>query len=224
MYHGKSKLSTLQREACRIITISMWKNSTDTSSNSDGTRKTRMEQLALIDCGVTIEPQQNWEWYTPREIIEAARSFFGRIDLDPASSDLAQTAVCANKYYTLRDNGLTQPWAGRIWLNPPFTRGVIEAFVDKLIVELDDKVDQALVLTHNCTETEWWQKLADRAAAIAFPAKRLRFWGPLREADNNPRGQTIFYLANRSLRLCGKLRFASYFKPFGFVSMGRNWP
>lgn len=33
------------------------------------------------------------EWITPPYILEAARSSYGPIELDPASSDLAQTVV-----------------------------------------------------------------------------------------------------------------------------------
>ena len=45
--------------------------------------------------------------YTP-EYIEAARIVLGSIDLDPASSDIANQLVRAKKYYTIADNGLNQ--------------------------------------------------------------------------------------------------------------------
>lgn len=56
------------------------------------------------------------EWYTPAEFIEAARRVMGEIDLDPASSDIAQETVKANKYYTIDDDGLEQEWSGRVWI------------------------------------------------------------------------------------------------------------
>ena len=40
------------------------------------------------------------EWYTPPDYIEAARTVMGEIDVDPASSDLAQRTVQAAKYFT----------------------------------------------------------------------------------------------------------------------------
>lgn len=61
----------------------------------------------------------NNEWYTPKEIIDAAREVMGEIDLDPASSELANKTVRAEKFYTINSDGLTKEWHGRIWLNPP---------------------------------------------------------------------------------------------------------
>ena len=61
----------------------------------------------------------NNEWYTPGYIIEAAKKVLGTIDLDPASSDIANSIIKANIYYTIENDGLTKEWFGNIWLNPP---------------------------------------------------------------------------------------------------------
>ncbi len=44
----------------------------------------------------------NNEWYTPNYIIDAARKTMGSIDLDPASSAIANQTVMAKKYYHQR--------------------------------------------------------------------------------------------------------------------------
>lgn len=59
------------------------------------------------------------EHYSNREIIEAARSVLGGIDLDPASCAEANREVRASCYYTKEVDGLALPWFGRVWLNPP---------------------------------------------------------------------------------------------------------
>ena len=79
----------------------------------------------------------NNQWFTPDEYIELARDVLGTIDLDPATHALAQERVKAAKFFTEDDDGLTQEWRGRVWLNPPYSQPDIGLFVDKLIDEIE---------------------------------------------------------------------------------------
>ena len=54
-------------------------------------------------------------WLSPRRLIEALGSF----DLDPCAPAVRPWAT-AKHHYTILDNGLAQPWRGRVWLNPPY--------------------------------------------------------------------------------------------------------
>ncbi|XGV94421.1 MAG: DNA N-6-adenine-methyltransferase (plasmid) [Leptolyngbya sp. BL-A-14] len=71
------------------------------------------------DCKVQHSSDSN-EWYTPAFWVSLARLLMGGIDLDPASSAEAQSWIQAANYYTREDDGLQQPWWGRLWLNPPY--------------------------------------------------------------------------------------------------------
>lgn len=153
-------------------------------------------QLLLLDLPCPVEDPDSNEWYTPRSIIEAARYAMGSIDLDPASCEEAQQIVQAGRYFTKAEDGLVQPWAGNVWLNPPYGRGLIEEWVEKAIYEMEFmRTNQIIMLVNNCTETEWFQSLLDEAHAVCFPCGRIEFWGPNRRFGSGWNGQAIFWLA-----------------------------
>lgn len=164
----------------------------------------------------------NCEWYTPSHIVEAARSVMGKIDLDPASCEEANRIVKATTFYTKEQDGLSREWKGRVWLNPPYGRGAIDPFVEKLIESnLIGAVETAIVLTNNCSDTEWWQRLANAASAICFLRGRLRFWGPQERGNSPTQGQTVMLLSNLpTVGLRGfpcRSRFIQLFSPLGAV-------
>lgn len=112
------------------------------------------------------------EWYTPLEIIEAARRVMGGIDLDPASSAEANARVASAFYFSRADNGLAQQWFGRVWLNAPFADNA--AFVGKLLAEhAAGRVVQACVITFASLDTAWARRLM--AFARWYPEGRVAY-------------------------------------------------
>lgn len=151
------------------------------------------------------------EWHTPKEYIDAARAVLKTIDLDPASNDIAQETVKATKYYTAQQDGLKQQWSGKVWLNPPYTSGLIDKFVFKLLTHYENKeVLEAIVLTNNATETRWFQAIA-KVGLCLFPSKRIRFLTSSGQAGSPLQGQAVFYLGDNSHE------FIAHFRQFGLI-------
>jgi hypothetical protein len=153
----------------------------------------------------------NNEWYTPEAIITAARAVLGCIDLDPASSEIANRVVKAKQIFTAESDGLAQEWPiGRIWMNPPYAQPLMGKFASRLAAEVN-RGSEAIVLVNNATETNWFQIMAAECSAICFPQSRIKFLDP----DGNPgaplQGQAIIY--------CGETPdlFAAEFSGFGLV-------
>ena len=110
------------------------------------------------------------EWYTPPEIIAAATKVLGRIDLDPASSKIANERVKAVRIFTIDDDGLSQEWRGQVWLNHPFSKINNPLWIKKLEAEYEVKrVTEACCITYAATSEKWFQPLAKRPQCYLCP-------------------------------------------------------
>jgi ParB family chromosome partitioning protein len=153
------------------------------------------------------------EWYTPSNLIECARSFMGAIDLDPASSALANETVRALTWYGVEQDGLAQRWHGRVWMNPPYARMLIDRFVDRLMeCHLAGDVPEALILVNNATDTRWFHHLqsAPHRHTLAL-SYRVKFVSPEGRDPNAMQGQVVVYLGSR------RAEFALAFSAHGVV-------
>lgn len=154
------------------------------------------------------------EWYTPKEYIEVARAFLGEIDLDPASSEFAQKTVQAGKFYTINDDGLNQRWIGRVYCNPPYSQPHIKHFSFKLVSDfINGDITEAIMLTHNYTDTEWFHHLAGACTAICFTRGRIAFLDPNGKKAAPTQGQAFFYFGPTS-----KIQdFKNHFGKYGLI-------
>lgn len=102
---------------------------------------------------------------TPRFILDA----LGQFDLDPCAAD-TRPWDCAQVNWTEAQDGLSMPWFGRVWLNPPFHRYHVGQWVTRMAEH-----DRGIALLHARTEAEWFRPIWERAAAILFLFGRLTF-------------------------------------------------
>lgn len=66
---------------------------------------------------------KNDEWLTPPEIL----CKLGEFDLDPCAPHPDRSPwPTARQHYHKELDGLSQPWFGRVWLNPPFGREAVK--------------------------------------------------------------------------------------------------
>ena len=70
-------------------------------------------------CAGIILQSRTPEWTTPSHVLTVVTSMLGGgIDLDPCADDGHN--VPATRHYRSQDDGLTKPWHGRVFMNPPY--------------------------------------------------------------------------------------------------------
>lgn len=139
------------------------------------------------------------EWYTPGHIVARVQAALGGIDLDPCAD--AERSVPAERHYTADDDGLGRPWSGRVYMNPPYGRG-IDAWIERLCDHYArGYVSEAVALVPARVDTQWWKRL--KAFPVCFLEGRLNF----SEHENSaPFPSAVVYL--------GQTR-AAFFAAFG---------
>jgi len=104
-------------------------------------------------------------WLTPPDFLRTLGSF----DLDPCACDEPRPWATAARHIVAAEDGLSQSWAGRVWLNPPYG-----AATGRWLARLADHGD-GIALVFARTDTAWFQEIAPRADALLFLSGRLTF-------------------------------------------------
>jgi hypothetical protein len=129
-----------------------------------GNQIARTAQRTVIDLSVPPS-KRNDRWLTPPEVVEA----LGEFDLDPCG---APGHVLAKTTYLQEfgDDGLRDPWFGRVWLNPPYGR-TMRAWVERLV---EHGTGTALIPV--AAGTKLWQEVVFlEASAVHFYRHRIKF-------------------------------------------------
>lgn len=107
----------------------------------------------------------NDEWLTPPELLRA----LGPFELDPCAPVVRPWDTAA-RHYTVEDDGLSIPWGGRVWLNPPFGKEAV-----KWLRRLRDH-GNGIALVPARTETEmFFETVWGHADGVLFLKSRPHF-------------------------------------------------
>lgn len=109
-------------------------------------------------------------WATPQDFFDQLNAEFG-FTLDVCAT--ADNAKC-ERFYTKEDDGLTQPWTGRVWMNPPYGR-TIGHWMRKAYLSAQQGAT-VVCLVPARTDTAWWHDYAAKGN-VRFIRGRLKFGG-----------------------------------------------
>lgn len=108
---------------------------------------------------------------TPKYLFDKISSIFN-FSLDVCA--LPENAKCEN-YYTPKDDGLSKPWMGGVWCNPPYGRE-ISSWVKKAYEESQKEYNSfVLMLLPARTDTKWWWDWVQGKATLFFIKGRVKF-------------------------------------------------
>ena len=108
---------------------------------------------------------------TPKYLFDKISSIFN-FSLDVCA--LPENAKCEN-YYTPKDDGLSKPWMGGVWCNPPYGRE-ISSWVKKAYEESQKEYNSfVLMLLPARTDTKWWWEYVQGKATLFFIKGRVKF-------------------------------------------------
>lgn len=118
-------------------------------------------------------------WTTPSSLLARLYPLLPaqRFDLDPCSptADRRKAPVNAATHYTVADDGLSLPWHGMVYMNPPYGRG-IGAWTRKARMEVAcGNAESVTGLLPARLDTNWWFSDLVGHADIFMLRGRLKF-------------------------------------------------
>jgi phage N-6-adenine-methyltransferase len=131
------------------------------------------------------------EWSTPQDLVDELAAEFAPngFTLDPAASDANHKAP---HYYTQETDGLSRPWFGRVFLNPPFSHRQIGAWMTKAQEEVESgRAELVVCLVPARPDTQWWRSAVESAAVVRFLPSRITYGSVDGGGDRAPFGSAL---------------------------------
>jgi hypothetical protein len=122
------------------------------------------------------------EWLTPPDLVK----LLGTFDLDPCTP-ANPPFVHARVNFTIHDDGLAQDWFGRVYMNPPYGKGM-ELWMEKL-----KNHGNGIALIFARTETKlFFKHIWDDAHALLFVKGRIKFYNLAGQQCGTPGAPSVF--------------------------------
>lgn len=122
------------------------------------------------------------EWLTPPELVRK----IGTFDLDPCTP-INSPFKHATVNFSILDDGLSKEWFGRVYLNPPYGKGM-ELWIEKL-----KNHGNGICLIFARTETKcFFSHIWNDADAVLFVKGRIKFYNLNGEQVGTPGAPSIF--------------------------------
>jgi len=113
-------------------------------------------------------------WETPQDFFDKLNDEF-HFTLDACATGANRKC---DRYFSERDNGLAQNWAGHtVWCNPPYGRKKTALWVQKAVQESWCLGTTVVMLLPARTDTAWFHDFILGRSEIRFVRGRLKFGG-----------------------------------------------
>lgn len=109
------------------------------------------------------------EWPTPQALFDELSAVYGGFTLDPCATP--ENAKCP-QFFTKEQDGLRQPWFGKVFMNPPYGREIGQ-WVRKAWEE-SLKGTLVVCLLPARVDTRWWHDYVKKGHVYFFRG-RLKF-------------------------------------------------
>jgi hypothetical protein len=148
----------------------------------------------------TASKGNNYEYYTPKEIVQLAKSAANVtiFDLDPASCKLANdTSNIAKSFFTLQNDGLSpnSKWYGDVYCNPPYRSNGCSSkeWIQRALHEYQQgTIRSVLLLLRDASGSPYFDKLA-QSFYVCYLKDRIQFWNSLGNCTSVAQDKHVFF-------------------------------
>lgn len=134
------------------------------------------------------------EWYTPPEIIEPIRQFYGgTIDYDIASCEFANRTIKAKYFKTYEDNKSiakikVNSELNNLWGNVPYCNGSTKKWIECVEAFYELTNNKQVIMLVNRSDAQWYYDFLDSHQGGYYQfRKRIKFIDGLKGERSSPR-------------------------------------